>query len=99
MCITFAPPKIAKTEAMDMSVYIYEDDISILMPYPSNQASGLGALVAPFQTKVKMSRRNVNKNLYLSFLHLSIGLDLLAFFCRIDSCRYLLHSTKKTQTQ
>ena len=60
MCITFSPPTINKRDDMDMSVYVYEDDISIAIPFPENLASGFGALAAPFQTNVKISTRKIN---------------------------------------
>ena len=51
--ISFSPPLIIKRNVIDMSVYILEDDISIMIPYPTSQTSnGFGALAAPFQTKV-----------------------------------------------
>lgn len=56
MCITFSTPTIDKKKAMDMSVYVIDDDISIIIPYPKIQASGFSALVAPFQTKANAFR-------------------------------------------
>ena len=53
MCITFSPPSLQKAQTMDTSLYVYDDDISIIMPYPKAENNGIKALLAPFQTKVK----------------------------------------------
>ena len=55
MCITFTPPSITKQNVMDTSYLIYEDDISIGIPYPISQADEVGVLVAPFKANVGAS--------------------------------------------
>ena len=52
MCLTVTPPSIAKLEAMDTSYFVTEDDVGIVIPYPTKQADKIDILVAPFQTKV-----------------------------------------------
>ena len=52
MCISFTPPSITKKDSMDTSIYVQEEDTSLLIPYPTIQTDKLGILIAPFQTKV-----------------------------------------------
>ena len=37
---------------MDTSIYVQEEDTSLLIPYPTIQTDKLGILISPFQTKV-----------------------------------------------
>ena len=52
MCISFSPPSITKKNLMDTSISVFDDDISIMMPYPTRQDDGIKALLAPFHTEV-----------------------------------------------
>ena len=52
MCITLTPPSITKIDTMDMSYFVQEDDISIMIPYPTTKAANFQALLEPFQTPV-----------------------------------------------
>ena len=52
MCITFSPFTIEKMKVMDVSRYVYEDDISIVMPFPKTEYKGVRALLAPFEAEV-----------------------------------------------
>ena len=53
MCITMTTPSDTKTSAMDTSYFVFEDDTSIIIPYPTNQADKIDTLVAPFQAEVE----------------------------------------------
>ena len=52
MCTSFSSPSSSKTKVMDMSYFVYEDDTSIVIPYPSTETIGVRALFEPFQTRV-----------------------------------------------
>ena len=52
MCPDFSSPSISKAKVMDTSYIVYEDDTSIIMPYPTTEAAGVAGLFAPFQTNV-----------------------------------------------
>ena len=52
MLISLTPPSVTKKDVMDTSIYVQEEDISLLIPYPTAQSDKLGMLIAPFQTKV-----------------------------------------------
>ena len=54
MCITFTPLSIEKMKTMDVSRHVFEDDISIVMPYPKIQTNGIKALLEPFQSDVNL---------------------------------------------
>ena len=38
---------------MDRSYFVYEDDISLIIPYPTSQSGKLYILIAPFKTEVR----------------------------------------------
>ena len=52
MCISFSTPSITKINLIDTSLSVFDDDNSIMMPYPTRQDDGIKALLAPFQFKV-----------------------------------------------
>ena len=53
MCISFTPPSIEKRNAMDSSVFVQEDDVSLIIPYPTTQTDKLDTLIVPFQSNVR----------------------------------------------
>lgn len=56
MCISFSPPSAAKSRIIDTSYFVYEEDTSILMPYPNRKVDQIRTLVAPFQVEVNAIR-------------------------------------------
>ena len=65
MSISFSPPNAAKTKSMDTSSFVYEDEMSLIIPYPSSQSDTIGALFSPFQTKVEINNSNYTNELYI----------------------------------
>ena len=55
MFIRLSPPNIAERPVMDASVYVYEDDIGIMIPFPKIYTGGITSLFAPFKTEVQYS--------------------------------------------
>ena len=87
MCITFTPPSPVKARVMDTSYYVFDDDISIVIPYPQMQADGVKALLDPFQTEVSIEW---DWSLLIK-IHLFSGLDLLDLFVYFGFGRRLAH--------
>ena len=52
MCITFTPPSNGKQSEMDSSYFVREEDISIIIPYPTSQMDKFNTFVAPFKKEV-----------------------------------------------
>ena len=75
MCITLTPLSITKKNAMDSSVFVQEDDVSLIIPFPTIQTNKLDTLIAPFQTNAR--RRQFVLNHLISFFHL----HLIRFGC------------------
>ena len=77
---------------MDTSYFIYEDDVSILIPYPNRQSSGIGVLLKPFQTEVGICMILLYLIYILtSFIHSRFG---LAGFVQLFWSPLLLGSPK-----
>ena len=92
MCITFTPPTNEHMKTMDISYYVIEDDISIVIPYPKIQTNGIKALWEPFPTAVK--KKIIIKCLFLYTIPCYTnhqGLDLLRMLRRFYSGRHLDH--------
>ena len=52
MCISLSPPSITKNNEMDTSIYVQEDDVSLIIPYPKTEMDKLDTLIAPFDMNV-----------------------------------------------
>ena len=91
MCITFAPPSINMKEEMDFSYYVLEDDISIVIPYPTRQTNKFGTLFTTFEIKVKFMRLNFTHYTFKILFPNDKGLDLLDRFGIFCSLRFLGH--------
>ena len=61
MSISLSPPINNSDTILDASYFVYEDDTSILIPYPKAEAILLGALFAPFQIKVSFKNWRLYK--------------------------------------
>ena len=85
-----SPPNIAKAGEMDTSYLIYEDDSSIVIPYPGPSASGVGALLAPFQTNVLLLYACIHYISQVNIFLNSLGLDCFHYHGHIGTCCHLV---------
>ena len=52
-CMAFSPPSSTnRANVMDTSYFVYEDDTSIIIPYPITESIRISAMFDPFQTNV-----------------------------------------------
>ena len=53
MSISFAPDSFEIRKVADMSYYVFEDDVGIIIPYPTRLANnGIKTLLDPFEINV-----------------------------------------------
>ena len=88
MCVSFYVPSINTKNQMDTSISVFEDDISILMPHPTIQYSGIETILAPFQTEATVQYLSYQEISFICLSHL--GLDLLDYFSSFGSNRHVL---------
>ena len=96
MCISFTPPTNEKIETMDISYYVIEDDIGIVIPYPNIQTNGIKALLEPFPTAVIAILYSTDKVYTSLFNDANQGLDLRRMFGRFHSGRHLDHGRSES---
>ena len=95
--MAFSSSSISKTKAMDVSYFVYEDELSIVIPYPSLETIGFRTLLKPFRIEVKIFQYEIKtwmpfafrKSFNKVFIISLSGLDLFYFLYSWRTCHFV----------
>ena len=103
MCATLSQLGIDKDgNSIVPSVYVFEDETSIIMPYPSASTTGLLSLFSPFETKVMGTIRYFIVSIqYISniFVHClsQVWIIFLGSAIFVPAIVWFIHGTEKNR--